>query len=160
MTEIANDMGRGFCEYAVAMFVQTGVLVAIVLGINLLLRNRVRATLRYWIWMLVFVKLLLPPGLCLPTGVGYWLGGHEAPPVPPLPQVVETDVSPVRMATEVPVEIPPAAGGSPSPAITVAKEAVAAGSARLTWQGSVLLLWIAGVLVFAALVLQRLLFVR
>ena len=28
--------------------------------------------------MLVFVKLLLPPSLSVPTGIGYWLGGHTS----------------------------------------------------------------------------------
>ena len=41
---------------------------------DLLLRRRVRAVFRYCVWLLVLVKLILPPTLALPTGIGYWLG--------------------------------------------------------------------------------------
>src|SRR5207249_2286717 len=34
---------------------------------------RVRAVFCYGLWMLVLIKLLLPPSLALPTGLAYWL---------------------------------------------------------------------------------------
>jgi len=71
-----NEVGASFCDYAVAMFVQSGLLVVVLLVVDRLLRKRVRATVRYWLWMLVFVKLVLPPSLCLPTGIGYWSRGR------------------------------------------------------------------------------------
>ena len=71
-----NEMGGGFCDYAGAMFVQSGLLVVLLLIVDVVIRKRVRATVRYWLWMLVFAKLLLPPTLSLPTGIGSW--GPEA----------------------------------------------------------------------------------
>ena len=68
-----NDVGHRACDYAGAMFVQTVVLVAVLLLVDAILRSRVRAIFRYWMWMLVFAKLLLSPALALPTGAGYWL---------------------------------------------------------------------------------------
>ena len=71
-----NNYGRGFCNYSVGIFIQSSLLVILLLLIDFLLRKRVSATLRYWIWMLVFIKLILPPTLCLPTGIGYWCGDY------------------------------------------------------------------------------------
>jgi len=62
-----NGIGGAFWNYAAGMFVQSGILIVLLLVVDFLLRKRVRATLRYWIWMLVFVKLVLPPTLSLPT---------------------------------------------------------------------------------------------
>ena len=50
---VLNSLGVAFCDYAGSMFVQSGVLIVLLLFIDLLIRKRVRTTLRYWIWMLV-----------------------------------------------------------------------------------------------------------
>ena len=53
--------------------------------------RKVRAVFRYWIWMLVLVKLVLPPSLWSPVSIGTWFGDTlevpaaallEAPPLP------------------------------------------------------------------------------
>ncbi len=67
-----NSTGDSFCRFALAMLIQSGILIAVLYLIDRLIRKHVRAVFRYGIWMLVFVKLVLPPALSLPTGVGYW----------------------------------------------------------------------------------------
>ena len=42
------------------MFVQTLVLVAVLFVVDLALRRRMRTAVRYWLWALVLLKLLLP----------------------------------------------------------------------------------------------------
>ncbi|MEN6428572.1 MAG: M56 family metallopeptidase, partial [Phycisphaerales bacterium] len=160
MTEIINGIGRGFCDYAAAMFIQVNVLIVVLLGVDLFLRNRIRATLRYWIWMLVFVKLLLPPSLCVPTGIGYWLGRNELLTPSGSSRPIEAVAAPVRMELETPIETPPVQESRPFPLTVEPAQAVSVAAERLVWQGGVFLLWGAGVSVFAALVIQRLLFVR
>ncbi len=64
-----NAVGRMFCSHAWSVSLQVSVLIAVLLVVDLLLRRRVRAVVRYAMWMLVFVKLLLPPTLSLPTGI-------------------------------------------------------------------------------------------
>lgn len=156
-----NEAGRAFCEYAAGMFLQTAVLVAILLCVDRLLRKRIRATLHYWIWMLVFVKLLLPPSLCVPTGIGYWLGQGDVSPAPAiLPQTVRTAKPVASVNTEVPVTAPTVQSTESVPTVIEASESVVADFVSLTWQGGVLLFWIAGVLVFGALVIQRWRFVK
>jgi beta-lactamase regulating signal transducer with metallopeptidase domain/TolA-binding protein len=163
-----NDVGRGFCTHAAGMFVQSGVLIVVLLLVDLVLRKRVRATLRYWIWMLVFVKLLLPPSLSLPTGIGYWVGGYATRPAsmsPPAPQMEETH-APVMASPQpevtVPTGVPPAqtVAAEIRPVTREPVESIAVRGERLTWQGGVFLLWGVGVLVLTARVTQRLYFVR
>jgi hypothetical protein len=64
-----NEIGRGFWAYAARTLVQSSALIVMLLIIELALRNRAWATLRYWICMLVSVKLLLPPTVSLPTEI-------------------------------------------------------------------------------------------
>ncbi len=165
-----NSVGDSFCHYAAGMFLQTGVLVAVLLIIDCLLRRRVRATLRYWIWMLVFIKLLLPPSLSVPTGVGYWLGGYVS-----LPPAVSVSVSepvtetvtrheplrtPVHGETRPRAETRAMRQSGPVPAVTAPVASTPVRLERLGWRAAVFMLWSAGVLIFAALVIQRWLFVK
>ena len=73
--EAVNAVGGWFVGFGWAMLVQSALLIGVVWGLDRLLRRRVRAVVRYGVWVLVLVKLVLPPGLGLPTGVGYWVGG-------------------------------------------------------------------------------------
>lgn len=163
-----NDSGAVFCRYAGAMFVQTAVLVAVLLLVDLLIRKRVRAAFRYWMWMLVFVKLLLPPTLALPTGAGYWLA-VEAPAVErvaegPLPVVVPP---PVYAPTSPPVAVPVTVLPTPRepmevlPVPDTSPEAVApmVAGPTLAWQAGPFVLWLAGLVVFGLLLVQRAFFV-
>ena len=72
--EQINSAGKTFIEFAVPMLIQSSVLIIILLGLDLILRKRIRAVFRYWIWMIVLVKLMLPPSLSLPTSPAYWFG--------------------------------------------------------------------------------------
>ncbi|UCE49973.1 MAG: M48 family metalloprotease, partial [Phycisphaerales bacterium] len=160
-----NSVGETFWKYSAQVFVQSSILIALLFMIDPLLRKRVRAALRYWIWMLVFVKLILPPTLSLPTGVGYWLGDHlspatvvseEAPAIPiPEPTTIATSEIPILPA-ESPV--------TPSPAVIIEPVAPTAPAGPNivppTWQGIVFLLWLGGISAFSVLVLLRIRFVR
>ena len=69
-----NSVGRAFVEFAGPMLVQSSVLIAILLAGDFLLRRKVRAVLRYWLWMLVLVKMVLPISLTTPVSLGQWFG--------------------------------------------------------------------------------------
>jgi beta-lactamase regulating signal transducer with metallopeptidase domain len=60
------------------MLMQSAVLIALLFLLDLALRKRVRATIRYAVWMLALVKLALPPSLASPTAVAYWLSAKTA----------------------------------------------------------------------------------
>lgn len=151
-----NNIGQGFWDYAVSIFVQSSVLIVLLLIIDFVLRKRVRAVFRYCVWMLVFVKLILPTSFALPTGIGYWLADYwptetsvsEQKPTPAVEQAVPAAVPEQRQV----VTLEPAVINETVPAEVKLEP--------ICWQGLVFLGWLAGVLVFSALLIQRAWFVK
>ena len=162
---IFNKIGVCFCGHALAMLIQSSILILVLFVIDSLLRKRIRAVFRYCIWLLVFVKLILPPTLSLPTGIGYWCGDYWAAnptstEVPSLPPVQYTEGLPTGysvMPSE-PPEVQPieAAAEPPAPAIFL----VVPASPSVNWEAGIFLGWFVGVLVLAVLLMQRVWFVR
>ena len=152
-----NNVGEAFCEHAAGVFVQTAFLVILLYAVDLLLRKRVRAVFRYCVWLLVLAKLVLPPTLSLPTGVGYWAADH-------LPSAMNVSSRPFDAPG---FEYMGTSGERPhtGPSDDVAESAplVVAENApltALTWQAILFILWLVGVLAFLALLVQRARFVR
>ena len=71
-----NSMGHSFVTFALPMLIQSSLLILVLLGLNLLLRRKTRAVFRYWLLLLILVKLVLPTTLSAPMGIGYWVGGN------------------------------------------------------------------------------------
>lgn len=71
--EALNHWGESFWGFAVPMLWQSSMLIAIVFVFDWVLARRIRASVRYALWMVVLVKLILPPALALPTGATWWL---------------------------------------------------------------------------------------
>jgi len=169
---ILNDVGSGFCHYAAAMLIQSSILIALLLVVDLFLRKRVRAVVRYWLWMLVFVKLILPPTLYLPTGVGCWFGDYlstnstvmampeptsrctagyalgDAPTAPPPVALVESVEAPIPVS-------PKTLTDTGAPAIVRSAPLPA-----LTWQAALFLAWLGGISVLGVFVIRRVLVIR
>lgn len=68
-----NAIGAPFVQFSLEMLLQSGILILVLLVLDRLLRKHVRAVVRYWIWMLVLVKLVLPTGLNFPASPSYYL---------------------------------------------------------------------------------------
>ncbi len=105
--EFINSIGGAFVRFAWPVFVQSSAVIVLLLAADLVLRERVRAVRRYWLWMLVFVALVLP--------------------APPLARITRTAL------------------------VGTSGRAMVA----LAWQGWVLILWAAGMLVMAAFLIRR-----
>jgi beta-lactamase regulating signal transducer with metallopeptidase domain/tetratricopeptide (TPR) repeat protein len=73
LIESLNGWGGRFAGIALPMLLQSAVLILLLFALDLALRKKVRATIRYAVWMLALVKLALPPSLASPTGAAYWL---------------------------------------------------------------------------------------
>jgi beta-lactamase regulating signal transducer with metallopeptidase domain len=175
VTTFLNSTGRSFVDFAAVMLVQSSVLIVILLALDLILRKRVRAVVRYWLWMLVLLKLVLPTSLSLPTGLGYWFGDRlpeiaieeafvaEKPePRPAAPVIVATEtvtlggpVTPAPPPSDVPARPTPPAPAKSEPAPSTPITAPA-----MTWQGLVFLAWLAAVAAMVLLLVQRMFFVR
>jgi len=171
MLQQTNSIGRAFVEFAGPMLIQSSVLILILLLVDLFLRKKVRAVFRYWIWMLVLVKLVLPTSLSLPMSFGYWFGdklgfvqkasldspssifdsglpfGHGA--------AGSDRAGPIEPA---PMPRPELAPAEPIPAEPISSPPVSL--TPLSWQGALFLAWLAVVVVMSLLLLQRAIFVR
>ncbi len=149
-----NSIGRGFCDYAADIFIQASVLIVLLLIVDFMLRKRVRAVFRYCLWMLLFVKLVLPASFTLPTGIGYWLGDYLPSEVSIAKFVPQTEEA-VPMVIDIPqgyvfLETP------------MVNETVSTGIELepIRWQGLVFSGWLFGMLVLLALLVRRVCFVR
>ena len=180
-----NAAGESFVRFALPMLIQSSLLILILLVLELILRPKTRSALRYGLWMLVLVKLMLPSSLAAPTGIGYWVGGsflspspHPGapaaqaaglalmPPARPAPLPDDTLAAPDQNPTAEagPLNPSPSYGrgwpegpgeGSPIPAHNAASPAP-----PLTWQAFILLAWGAIAAAMLLLLLQRAFFVR
>ncbi len=159
--EQINSAGFVFVKFAVPMLVQSAVLIVVLLLADLLLRKKVRAVFRYWLWMLVLLKLILPTTLSSPVSLGSWLGDELA-------TVKFSEMSTPTESTNLPQMIDTgtvAVTGTPQANVrpTVTRSSVAASlllsPAPLTWQGIVFLVWVAVVVAMGLLLLQRAIFV-
>jgi beta-lactamase regulating signal transducer with metallopeptidase domain len=71
--ESLNQWGVQALRVAWPMLWQSSLLIGLLFAAEALLRHRVRAAVRYALWLVVLLKLVLPPALALPTGLGWWL---------------------------------------------------------------------------------------
>ena len=79
LIETLNHSGETFLDFAWPIAWQSGLLIAALLAFDFLFRRQVRASVRYAVWLVVLVKLIVPPTLALPTSPAWWL--LRQPPV-------------------------------------------------------------------------------
>ena len=69
MIEQVNQIAESWWAWMWPMLWQVAVLVTLVWIVDLLIRRRVWPQVRYALWLLVLVKLVLPPTLSAPTSL-------------------------------------------------------------------------------------------
>src|SRR5882757_443354 len=79
--ETLNQWGADFLSFAWPMLWQSSLLITALFAIDLLFRRKLRASIRYALWLVVLVKLCVPPTLALPTSPAWWLHKTPAPVV-------------------------------------------------------------------------------
>lgn len=167
---LLSELGSGFCRFAVAMLIQSSILIAVLYLTDMLIRRHVRAIVRYCIWMLVLIKLMLPPALCLPTGIGYWCNPaydvfSESSRMPP---ARAADVIYAQFSLHHP---PPVSGmviaddkahapSAASDALAPSHAAVIGRPAYFTWPAVLFLVWLAGALLLFTLLWRRFMFAK
>jgi HEAT repeat protein/beta-lactamase regulating signal transducer with metallopeptidase domain len=172
MLQQINSIGKAFVQFAGPMLIQSGALVLILLLADLLLRKKVRAVFRYWMWMLVLVKLLLPTSLSLPMSFGYWFGDKlgfvEKGPLDFRYSIPDSGLPFEHRASSIEHALPsqptPDSERTPAEPVNPPKVSVRVpaewGPTALSWQGALFLVWLAVVIVMCLLLLQRAIFVR
>lgn len=111
-----NTWGDQAVAFAWPMLWQSSVLILALLILDHLFRGKVRASVRYALWALVLVKLVLPPSLALPTGPAWWVPAGKQGPQKRV------------IITEGPVIVSPA----PAPTLVASYETL---QPKLTWRG-------------------------
>lgn len=69
MVEQLNTISGLWWDWSAAMFWQVGLLIILIACIDRLVRRWTWPQLRYALWSLILIKLILPPTLSLPSGV-------------------------------------------------------------------------------------------
>ena len=105
LIENLNEWGGVFFRVAWPMFWQSSVLIAFLFAGDRLWRHRLRASLRYALWLVVLVKLCVPPTFALPTSPAWWLHA-SAPSVVAKPDLPPTTVT---YSEGAPLTLPPVA---------------------------------------------------
>ena len=170
-----NVAGGAFIDFALPMLIQSSILIAILLGLDYILRKRVRAVFRYCIWMLVLLKLLLPTSLAAPSGIMYWLSldlpqpAHQQSVKVSQPAIIAPLTESIdHIAAEKTILTPPSTVDTAPAALSIESQPVHTATApppttapnSITWQAIVSLLWLSVVITLMLLLLQRLFFVR
>jgi bla regulator protein BlaR1 len=141
MIEQLNTMGRAFVDFSALMVFESAALIGLVLLAEHVLRRHVRATLRYWLVTLVLAYLLLTPFLPVCPPSNFMPAGSAAYADPTTHLAAEHARAPLSQPTTGQSQTTTVGTGEPPH--------------RLSWQGVVLLLWIAGVVVMSAMVVRR-----
>src|SRR5216683_2042399 len=68
-----NLLGEQAFQFAWSMLWQSSLLIALLFILDLALLRRARAAVRYALWLVLLVKLVLPPTLALPTSAAWWV---------------------------------------------------------------------------------------
>ena len=108
--ETLNRFGENALLFVWPMLWQSSVLIAVLFAIDFALRRRVRAAVRYALWLVLLVKLLLPPSLALPTSAAWWLFPSAASRKLPTARFVVSygsDTAPKLPLQPAPVFMPP-----------------------------------------------------
>lgn len=71
--ELLNRWGELHWSFAAAMFLQVSILIVVLLCLDFAVLRRLRASIRYSLWMLVLVKLMLPVSLHTPMSISRWM---------------------------------------------------------------------------------------
>jgi beta-lactamase regulating signal transducer with metallopeptidase domain len=109
--DIINLWSGRIFDVAWPILWQSSLLIAVLFVLDLALQRRVRASVRYALWLVVLLKLLLPPSLALPTSLAWWIRprAHETQPLPQPERTFHVTYS------ETPVQLPPLIAPAPIP---------------------------------------------
>jgi beta-lactamase regulating signal transducer with metallopeptidase domain len=142
MVSWLNHISPVWLVWMTAMLWQSAILIAIVLALDLVLRRFTWPQLRYALWLLVFVKLVLPPDFAMPTSLA-------VPAVSFIKQhimavgTVQVTAPAADMAGTPPAPTPIAASTHLATANKASHPALAV--ATLSWQSWLMLAWLTGI---------------
>jgi beta-lactamase regulating signal transducer with metallopeptidase domain len=133
--ETLNQWGGIFLNFAWPMFWQSSLLIIVLSAFDFLFRRKVRTSIRYALWLVVLVKLCVPPTLALPTSPAWWL--HQtspsivAKPTPHYNVTYDNGPLPETPQAALPAFVPPKPAMNPAAWLLVVSTSI--GLALLGW---------------------------
>lgn len=145
MTAQLNHMAQIWWEWMFPMFWQVSILIILVTLLDMTLRRWAWPQVRYALWGLIFIKLIIPPSWQMPTSVISWIQ-------PKVENRISIQVEPANLITapsqQASVSSMPQQRQSDPQAITPV-------TPKLNWKGLAFLFWIAGVTAFSLMLLLK-----
>jgi beta-lactamase regulating signal transducer with metallopeptidase domain len=160
MITLVNQAADSWWSWMGPMLWQVSLLIVIVSVIDLLIAKWAWPQVRYALWLLVLVKLLIPPTWSSATSVisqtGPWVEARIAhhwgidSSTPAQPRIADEGAGPVDEEQDA------AAGAVPGRSTpTTGSPASAAARGNFSWKSYALAVWIAGMVFFALLLARR-----
>jgi beta-lactamase regulating signal transducer with metallopeptidase domain len=165
-----NKAGAILSQHGLTILMQFGLLTSLLFLADIAIRWRVKASLRYCLWCLLLIKLVLPATFSLPTGMSRLLGVNFSVKLPqniqPAAQI-QTSLASVRPD----LDFNRFTDGLKTLQVADNSRVVKAGNLSvlasgqeqhitLNWNGCVFVGWFLGVLVFSAIFIRRLASIR
>ena len=162
MTAILNQIAEKWYGWELAMLWQVGILIAIVAVIELLTRRWVWPQVRYALWFLILVKLVLPPSLVSPMSF--------TAEIPFMVKQVLTDPEHKIQNTELRIQNTVSSGQilnskselskteiqNKPQAVEVTRISAAPAAVLLSWKSYIFFVWMAGVAILSGWLVARL----
>ncbi len=139
-----NQWGDLFVNHFVLMLLQAGTLIVLLWLLDCILYRHLKASLRYGLWMLVLIKLILSPHLSLPTGVGHWVTWPSWRIVPSTSMTHDPPVMQPQTSHVTPTAVKPSNPTLPvnPPASERVSRPASPPPVILNWQGLTVLIWL------------------
>jgi beta-lactamase regulating signal transducer with metallopeptidase domain len=180
VVEQVNVVGKAFVNFSIPMLIQSSILIVVLLLFELFLRKRIRAVFRYCIWLLILVKLVMPPSISTPVGIGNLFGDKltnvnlpklekeasdavtiHAPLIESSQHQPYKEIEPVEKAAISLERQKEQTGIIETASIGVNIQPNSTASAvSFTWQGFLFLVWAIVLLILTLLLIQRAVFVN
>ncbi len=150
--DLLVSVSQGWWAWMGPMLLQSGLVILLVGLVDLAAGRRLWPQVRYTLWLLVLLKLLLPPAWSLPTGLAPRLERHLATRGVELPWAAGGAERPGAVASA------PGRSARERPAATPAEpgaDSALPRRAALPWTAWAFVVWLAGALAFAAVLTAR-----
>ena len=136
-----NDIAQIWWQWMAGMFWQVSLFIILITTIDMAIRRWAWPQVRYALWILVFLKLVIPPTWQMPTSIVSWIQPRVERQIPIqiksnvwTVEEIQVSVSGISAQKQ---DIDPAEGEKP------------------TWQAMAFLTWIAGIIAFAIMLIIK-----